>query len=170
MIVFPSLDEILEEESEPFQLVSLSHVLEHLPDPVAYLTTLRSHVLASDGYLLIEVPNLLGHVSYEVAHLTCFWKKTLVDLLGVAGYRVHYLKIHSIPRDYVKKGRYLTVIARPASEAAAFRVDPYWWRVVRVRRAKGLSRRSWLQLARRAVFHPQKSVRMLRQVLKRKPA
>ncbi len=50
-------------------LISMFHVLEHLPDPVGYLSALRQKFLEPDGWLLIEVPNLYAHDCFEVAHL-----------------------------------------------------------------------------------------------------
>ncbi len=50
--------EILDFKPEKkFQLVSLFHVLEHLPQPALVLQHIADHVLQSGGYLYIQVPN-----------------------------------------------------------------------------------------------------------------
>lgn len=45
--------------SESFGLICLLHTLEHLPDPLAVLRKLEA-ALTPDGYLFVEVPNILG--------------------------------------------------------------------------------------------------------------
>ena len=42
-----------------FDLVTACHVLEHTPDPVLFLTALRSRLKAG-GFLVIDVPNIDG--------------------------------------------------------------------------------------------------------------
>ena len=58
LTVYATLEDLEKAGEARFDLVSMSHVLEHLPDPVGYLTHLRESVLAQDGRLLLEVPNL----------------------------------------------------------------------------------------------------------------
>jgi SAM-dependent methyltransferase len=70
--VYPSLEELRASGEGPFDLVSLAHVLEHIPEPVTYLDSLRKTLLAPDGRLLVEVPNLYAHDSFEVAHLVAY--------------------------------------------------------------------------------------------------
>lgn len=124
----------------PFDLVSMAHVLEHLPDPVGYLAALRNDVLAPAGMLLIEVPNLYAHNCFEVAHLVSFSPHTLVETLVQAGYEVITLKRHGQPRSDVLP-LYLTALARP-SEAEPSAVRP----------ERGVARkRRWGMLRRRAL-------------------
>lgn len=151
-IVFRSMEELRAEPQERFELVSLSHVVEHLPDPVGYLTMLRHQALAPRGWLLIEVPNLYGHASFEIAHLSCFYDKTLADVLLKAGYCIVFWKFHSIPRGQrsrpksdLKLGqRYITVLARPLTEGTSEHhpVRKAWPLGVSLRRHQGLSGRS----------------------------
>lgn len=97
-----------------FDLISMAHVLEHIPDPVAYLASLRGDVLTPSGVILIEVPNLYAHDSFEIAHMTSFSAHTLRETLAQAGYEVIALKKHGQPRSKVLP-LYLTVLARPAA-------------------------------------------------------
>ncbi len=110
--MYPSLDALLHDEQEPFTVVALSHVLEHLPDPVNYLSHLRKTVLHQNGWLLVEVPNLYGHQSFEVAHNFSFSPHTLRQTLYAAGYRVEVLEAHGRPRSGVIP-LYITVLAQP---------------------------------------------------------
>lgn len=43
LTVYSSLNEVQALPSEPFDLITMSHVLEHLTDPVGYLVALRKH-------------------------------------------------------------------------------------------------------------------------------
>ena len=82
---------------EAFDLVVSFHVLEHVPDPVAFLTKLRK-VLRPGGEFVVEVPNVVDalvevyRVSsylqfyYQKAHLYYFSKQTLALALEKAGY------------------------------------------------------------------------------------
>ena len=122
LAVYSSIEQLQATHASPqrFDLISLSHVLEHIPEPVEFLKTLSRDVLAPGGHILIEVPNLFGHVSFEIAHVLCFYQKTLVDVLGQAGYRVIWSQEHSVPRNRRKESRYLqkyiTVIAAVRDE------------------------------------------------------
>ena len=99
--VFAGLEELGEERRHSFDLVSIIHVLEHIPDPVAYLRGLREAWMAPGGRLLIETPNLFGHRSVELAHLTVFSPRTLRQTLQLAGFRVLKIKTHGRPRSPV---------------------------------------------------------------------
>ncbi|GAP13779.1 protein containg methyltransferase domain [Longilinea arvoryzae] len=140
--MLPSLD-VLETQSEQrFDLISLIHVLEHLPEPVQTLSHLRERWLTSDGAFLLEVPNLYAHNSYEIAHLHAFSRHTLLETLRLAGYRVDALHVHGQPRSNVL-GLYITVLARPATAPANQTVQPEG--SVRLKRRLGMTKRRLLE-------------------------
>ena len=101
--VFASIEECryaLRQAGEaPFDLVSLVHVLEHLPDPVSYLSDISHHFLAERGWLLVEVPNLYGHDCFEIAHLISYSPHTLAQTLQQAGYEIQNQEVHGRPRS-----------------------------------------------------------------------
>jgi 2-polyprenyl-3-methyl-5-hydroxy-6-metoxy-1,4-benzoquinol methylase len=72
-----------------FDLIILSHVLEHLLSPRSILNDLRD-LLTNNGLIYIEVPNLLrpyvpfGYFTFE--HLNYFTPTTLTSLLNICGY------------------------------------------------------------------------------------
>jgi SAM-dependent methyltransferase len=138
--VVPSLDEIKTREFDRFDLISLAHVLEHLPDPVDYLSNLRKSFLEPEGWLLVEVPNLYAHDSFEVAHLASFSPHTLRQALSKAGFEIVALEPHGRPRSRLLP-LYLTVLARPAKATVALQVEPE--SRVRIKRWWGMTRR-WL--------------------------
>jgi hypothetical protein len=92
--------------------VSLIHVLEHLPDPVGALASIRRDLLDKDGYLLLEVPNFYAHDSYELAHLACYTPHTLQEVLRQAGFEPVTVRRHGVPRSAMLN-LYTTVVARP---------------------------------------------------------
>ena len=113
LVVFPSLDELQLAHLERFSLVSMMHVLEHLPNPMDYLQNVRESLLEADGWLLVEVPNLYAHDCFEVAHLVSFSAHTLTQLVEMAGFRVIKLHAHGLPRSRLVP-LYLTLLAQPA--------------------------------------------------------
>lgn len=85
---------------EKFDVVVMSHVLEHIPRPVEFLTLIRDKILKANGILLIEVPNTLGgHGAFEIAHPVCFYDKTLKDTLKLAGFGKIKLTKHSVTQE-----------------------------------------------------------------------
>jgi SAM-dependent methyltransferase len=82
-----------------FDLVSLVHVLEHIPDPVGYLQTLQQKV-NQNGYLFIEVPDFqFNPFDLVVAdHSTHFSPELLSRVVVAAGY-----KVLIVARDWVSK-------------------------------------------------------------------
>lgn len=140
--VYASLDELKASGEERFDLISLAHVLEHLPDPLATLAELHEHWLTQEGHLLLEVPNLYAHDCFEVAHLLSFSPHTLRQLLSKAGYQIVAFKIHGLPRSKLLP-LYLTVLARPLTNGTSGEVQPE--RAVRLKRGWGMLRRKMLE-------------------------
>ena len=85
----------------------LSHVLEHVFDPLQFVLEIRS-TLKSNDLLYIAVPglNMVKHGTYKydlrryfhLAHVTDFTKQTLENLLITAGFKALYIdeKIESV--------------------------------------------------------------------------
>jgi len=134
--VYPDVEALIAASEAPFDVITMSHVLEHLPEPISFLSTLREHVLKTDGVLFIEVPNLYGHSCFEPAHLYSFTDKTLTMMLRAAGFAVAKIKIHSAPKDF--GWRNISVLARPSVREYAQRQIflPAW---VKYQRMIGLS-------------------------------
>jgi len=100
----------------PFDVIAMFHVVEHLEDPVALLAEAR-RLLAPDGRLLIEVPNLTGPWRvppaefFRVEHLFNFTFETLSQMLRRAGFAV---EAHAHNHD-----PYLVRVVARAAEAAS---------------------------------------------------
>lgn len=111
--VFETLNEL--PGSVHYDVISMSHVLEHLPNPVEFLKVLRLDYLQPDGWLFLEVPNLYAHDSFEPGHLISYSSHALLQVLNMAGYAVEKLTRHGMPRSRIVP-LYLNLIARPGSE------------------------------------------------------
>jgi SAM-dependent methyltransferase len=92
------VEEVLGHLDQTFDVIALSHVLEHLLDPVRVLQLLRLK-LDPDGILYIEVPNIEPDLlnrypdhpwapRYDEPHVTFFSRETLTAVLDRAGFDV----------------------------------------------------------------------------------
>jgi 2-polyprenyl-3-methyl-5-hydroxy-6-metoxy-1,4-benzoquinol methylase len=141
--MFPSIEELIDGMPERFDLVSMLHVLEHLPDPIGTLTIIRKRLLSEKGALLVEVPNFYSHDCYELAHLTCFTPHTLHEMLYKSGFKLVSMERHGFPRSKLFH-LYLTCLATPDAKQASIRpVQPE--KFVNIKRKLGLVYRRILQ-------------------------
>ena len=132
---YASLKEMQSAGEARFDLISMAHVLEHIPDPLAYLNDLRENYLSQQGCLLLEVPNLYMHDSFEVAHLSSFTANSLSRMVAKAGFNVIVMKKHGRPRSRILP-YYLTVLCCPATKKMKVPKRPE--RAVRLKRRLGL--------------------------------
>jgi 2-polyprenyl-3-methyl-5-hydroxy-6-metoxy-1,4-benzoquinol methylase len=140
--VYKDIDKLVMDDGEPFDLISMAHVLEHIPDPVAYLVKLRQNMLTPGGYLLLEVPNLFVHDSFETAHMSSFSIHTLIQTLKKSGFSILESMKHGMPRSKILP-LYLTVLAQPDSGVTESIVVPEI--LVRVKRNFGFFYRRLIQ-------------------------
>jgi len=115
LTVYATLDDLEKAGEARFDLISMSHVLEHLSDPVGTLTRLRESFLDPAGWLLLEVPNLYAHDSFEVAHLYAFSPHTLHEVLRKSGFENVKFKKHGRPNSALLP-LFLTVLCHPAQQ------------------------------------------------------
>jgi SAM-dependent methyltransferase len=111
--VYSTYAEMKQAVKERFDLVTMSHVLEHMADPVDFLVKIREESVSSCGLLVLEVPNLFAHECYEIAHLFAFSKKTIVNVCRAAGFKVVEIVNHGLPRRNRNSRRYIMVKAVP---------------------------------------------------------
>jgi 2-polyprenyl-3-methyl-5-hydroxy-6-metoxy-1,4-benzoquinol methylase len=141
--VYASLDELEQGETGRFELISMAHVLEHMPDPVKYLVHLRDTLLDPAGSLLLEVPNLYAHDSFEPAHLVSYSTHTVQQVLEKAGFEIVRLEKHGRPHS-AWLPLYITLLAVPKSSLhGTFHLRPERW--VKRKRQAGFFRRHLLE-------------------------
>jgi hypothetical protein len=139
-MVYAAIEDLPAERQDRCDLISLAHVLEHLSNPVGYLTYLREKHLTAAGWLLLEVPNLYCHDSFEIAHLVSFSAHTLRQTVQKACFEVVKLEAHGRPRSELLP-LYLTVLARPGQSTGVIRPE----KSVARKRQLGMFRRRVLQ-------------------------
>lgn len=105
-------------DKDSFDVVNLSHVIEHVPDPKALFKEI-SRILKSDGLFVVKTPNskALGRAFFDTnwyandipRHLFLFSKKNLMEMGKVCGLEMTRLTTNSSPKiilnsvDYVLK-------------------------------------------------------------------
>jgi 2-polyprenyl-3-methyl-5-hydroxy-6-metoxy-1,4-benzoquinol methylase len=105
-----------------FDVVHLSHVIEHVPDPRALLREI-SRVLREDGHLVLTTPNVDGFQAKASKtrwrsaipdHVVLFSKKTMAKLLERERYRI----VRQISWGGIPLGKRPNIIKRPADKLA----------------------------------------------------
>lgn len=116
-----SLDAV---EDNSCDLIFMFHVLEHIEDPVGFLTEVKKK-LSSSGKLIIEVPNvndilvstykIPDHLDFywEIAHKYYFSKESLKEVLDRAGYRSD---IHPLQRYDLSNHMYWMQYGKPGGQ------------------------------------------------------
>ena len=127
---------------ERAKYVTALHTLEHLNDPVAFLEHVRTNVLATEGFLYVEVPNLYGFPLNDPLHLYSYSPDSLSRLFARAGFETVETATSGFPPrpDFLcqNDAEYLIGLARPASSGTSVPVGGV--DVATIRRSV---RRSW---------------------------
>lgn len=145
LAIYEKLDQVPVSVGTGIELISMMHVLEHVPDPVSYLVELREKYLSRKGTLLLEVPNLYAHDSFERAHLFSFSAHALRETVQKAGYNVRAMRTHGFPRSRLIP-LYITLVAQLADQddiKLPYRVQPE--RFVGAKRQLGMLKRHVLE-------------------------
>jgi 2-polyprenyl-3-methyl-5-hydroxy-6-metoxy-1,4-benzoquinol methylase len=114
---------------EPFDIVVLSNVLEHAPNPKNMLDNVR-RILKPDGHVWISSPNsqswlrrLFGRswINWHVPfHLFHFSSKTLNQLLESSGFEIKELK-YVTPSHWISQSILAAIFAKPGQETRQLR-------------------------------------------------
>ena len=82
-----------------FDIITLSHVLEHMNNPVTNLLQLGAFLI-DNGYIMIEVPNSEANMhAYLLHHPIAYNQRSLDVLFERAGFDLVYVSLHSVPFD-----------------------------------------------------------------------
>jgi len=120
-----------------YDLVSLSHVLEHMTDPLGTLRLFHQEWMSEGSHLLVEVPNLYGHPSLEFAHLFAFTKASLVEVLRQAEFFPLAIEIHGHPHSR-RLPFYVRALARREANTKARPVERPSVTLIRLKRRLGM--------------------------------
>jgi 2-polyprenyl-3-methyl-5-hydroxy-6-metoxy-1,4-benzoquinol methylase len=137
-------DSLTETYSKSFQVVTLFHTLEHLRTPVTFLQQCFE-LVASEGYLLVEIPNLgdelLEHQAeyraffWQRAHLSYFDAAHLELALRRAGFQ--YFSIRGVQRYGLRNLLHWLEEGKPQLFSPAFRAtEPMLVRMEQLYRAE----------------------------------
>jgi SAM-dependent methyltransferase len=105
-----------------FPAVHFSHLIEHVPDPKAFLLEVR-RIVAPAGYVVVVTPNIDGlqarlfRENWRSAiadHLTLFSTRTLKTILSAAGFKV----LQTVTWGGLAKGTVPTLVKRPVDSLA----------------------------------------------------
>jgi len=104
LTVFQNLSDVPNDIGmEGYDIITMFHVLEHIPDPKSILVEL-SDMLADSGQIIVEVPNAddalltlyqcepFSNFTYWSCHLFLFTAKTLKMLFSQVNLKVNYIK------------------------------------------------------------------------------
>ncbi len=102
----------------PYDVISLSHVLEHIPDPASFLKAIAGH-LGPRGRILLALPNLRQNPSDLIIadHCTHFDERTLKYVVEKAGLAIELLSARLLPKELVAVLSRGVPVAQPAAES-----------------------------------------------------
>jgi SAM-dependent methyltransferase len=92
-----------------YDIISLSHVVEHLPNPIDFLKHLCGS-LAPDGFIVIATPNIRQNpIDLLIAdHCSHFDENSMAQMLTAGGFEIVHLTASSIPKELVSIVRVAT--------------------------------------------------------------
>ena len=107
----------IEIAKESTNLVIISHVLEHIYQPVDFLKK-ANRMLSGEGHLLVEVPCLTnpenwGNGYFTFEHINYFSKNSLVNCIFRAGFKLELIEINVDAMEYPV----ITVLAKKVRNA-----------------------------------------------------
>lgn len=91
------VSDLAELASPPFDLIIMSHSLEHMNHPKAFLQNVIANHAHSSTYLMIEVPNTeCSTAAYRIHHPIAFTGYTLNNLMASLGYQPVHIFYHGL--------------------------------------------------------------------------
>ncbi|MBV8190447.1 MAG: class I SAM-dependent methyltransferase [Alphaproteobacteria bacterium] len=103
----------------PYDVISLSHVLEHIPDPAAFLTAVAAQ-LSANGRILLATPDLVQNPSDLIIadHCTHFDERSLRFVVEKADLTAELLSTSLLPKELVAILSPRRRVATPAMSSA----------------------------------------------------
>ena len=116
-----------------YDVIVLSHVLEHMVDPVGTLELLREQ-LSESGRIVLEVPNLYAHPSVDIVHNFLFTPISLRNVAARSGLAVD--AIYETDHSSTSRPLYITAVLKPHM---ALPVTPETMAEIRASRARAFT-------------------------------
>jgi ubiquinone/menaquinone biosynthesis C-methylase UbiE len=115
-----------------FDLVIMSHVLEHVSDPAGFLNS-STQFLKKDGVVFIEVPcNDWQHKPEDEPHLLFFHKKPMKQFMESLGFTNIQLSYHGKTIEELKTGKSKGLLRKLVYDAliksGAYRLASYFYK------------------------------------------
>ena len=83
-----------------FDMIIMSHVLEHIIDPIKCLTVLHDTYMAPRGRIIIEVPGGDSPSAWSAFHAVVFNTESLIFTLQEAGFAVELIRSKETDSSY----------------------------------------------------------------------
>ncbi len=115
---FKSIDDLASKD-RIFDLVSLRHVFEHIPNPTSYLIFLRERI-SERGYVFLEVPDyttIRDEQSdvFQLEHVNYFSLTSMVKVVAASGYDLVTFQFAQTPDYSTSPNRVLRVILQKSA-------------------------------------------------------
>jgi SAM-dependent methyltransferase len=94
-----------------FDVITISHVLEHLYEPMEMIRQV-ARMLRPEGSLLVEVPHCCEGACFQLTHLWGFHEASLTSLLRIVGLDAEVMVTHDDPRGLGRPNYCLLALAR----------------------------------------------------------
>lgn len=114
MPVFASFDALKAADHSAFDVVTASHVLEHVADLHTFLDELAG-LVRPGGFICLEVPHAGEGACFELLHLWGFNESSLPALLQRHGFATVFATTHGYPRSPDNTNLYLVIVAQRAT-------------------------------------------------------
>lgn len=98
---------------DKFDIITMSHVLEHFIDPIGHMKTLYEH-MNQGGRMIIEVPNWETPSAWSAFHAVVFNTQSLANTAQEAGFQVEVLRSHET--DALYPANLIWMVARKPHE------------------------------------------------------
>lgn len=112
------IDKIFKQENK-YNLICLVHVLEHVKDPVKYISMVES-ILDDNGIIYVEVPNNINFPFSDKTHLFEFSPYSLEKIINYSNLKIIDLQIHGYPKidtlTYVKNSNISLLITKNSND------------------------------------------------------
>jgi SAM-dependent methyltransferase len=96
-------NDISEVPGHEFDLIAMSHVLEHINKPMAYMKNIIDNYCHQGSLIIVEVPNTEFYPCYGIAHPFNYTEGTLLGMFTRLGCEILWYKTHGMDTRHYRK-------------------------------------------------------------------